>query len=339
MSDEADHRDSGKRGSSGARPAVGAHRGDDSRTDLGDATRIDPGPSERGVVPQRLDADDHETTGPRARPSGTSAAPREPPQDPELEQEIEMGNASDSGSMRQRTPRRGGGLLPWLIVLLVLAAAAFFVLRLHIPMRQAYENTLVELQDARRDNGTLRAQVVTLQGEQAQLEAEIEERKKEVEALQSTQLELVKKLQVEIDKGNVLVKQRRGELVVDLVDKILFDSGEANLHDKGKQVLLQVGETFAKLEDKLVQVAGHTDTVPISGKLLDTFGTNWELSTARATNVVRFLQDQAHIPGERLAVVGRSEYAPIASNATSAGRRRNRRIEVTLVPLAREARR
>jgi chemotaxis protein MotB len=288
------------------------------------------------VVPDPSGEVDAARTQVRARGSGAVATPGAPPAGRVAQPTFELDDLSAADTGPPRSPRRAGSLIPWILLLLTLAAVAFFALRVHIPMREESEDRLAELDDARRDSATLRAQVETLRGEQAQLEAEVEQRQKEVEALQSTQLELVSKLQAEVDKGNVLVKQKHGELVVDLVDKVLFDSGEAELNEKGKEVLLQVGETFSKLEDKLVQVAGHTDAVPISDKLLETFPTNWELSTARATHVVRFLQEQAKIPGKRLAVVGRSEYAPIASNATRAGRRRNRRIEVKLLPLKRK---
>ena len=120
--------------------------------------------------------------------------------------------------------------------------------------------------------------------------------------------------------------------MVDLVDKLLFEQGQAEINETGKRVLVQVADTFRKLEDKIIQVGGHTDSVPISEKLVQIFPTNWELSTTRATNVVRFLQDECKLPGERLIAAGFSQYRPVSSNKTSSGRKRNRRIEVTLLP-------
>lgn len=97
---------------------------------------------------------------------------------------------------------------------------------------------------------------------------------------------------------------------MDLIDKIVFDSGEAELNDAGKEVLRQVGETLAKVPDEIIQVTGHTDNKPISRKLAERFPTNWELSVARATNVVRFLQEEVKIPGDRLVAAGMAEYRP-----------------------------
>jgi chemotaxis protein MotB len=71
----------------------------------------------------------------------------------------------------------------------------------------------------------------------------------------------------------------------------------------------------------------------ISGRLKSTFPTNWELSTARASNVVRFLQDSVGIEPTRLQAVGLSQYHPVASNATVQGRSQNRRIEIALLPM------
>jgi hypothetical protein len=85
------------------------------------------------------------------------------------------------------------------------------------------------------------------------------------------------------------------------------------------------------------QVEGHTDNVPVSPRLQDTFPSNWELSTARASNVVRFLQDRVGIPGERLSSCGFGQYRPLADNTTAAGRAENRRIQIVLVPLEAQA--
>jgi chemotaxis protein MotB len=87
-------------------------------------------------------------------------------------------------------------------------------------------------------------------------------------------------------------------------------------------------------EGKIIRVEGHTDNVAISERLQATFPTNWELSTTRASNVVRFLQDTVGIDPARLQAVGLSEYHPIATNASVRGRSQNRRIEIGLLPEA-----
>jgi chemotaxis protein MotB len=90
---------------------------------------------------------------------------------------------------------------------------------------------------------------------------------------------------------------------------------------------------LAQIDDKQVQVSGHTDTTPVGGKLTAQFPTNWELSAARAITVVRYLTEKAGVPPGRLVASGYGEHQPIANNKSSAGRARNRRIEILLTPL------
>ena len=122
-------------------------------------------------------------------------------------------------------------------------------------------------------------------------------------------------------------------LSVSMVDKILFPSGEAEITPAGLKVLQRVGNIIKNVEDKTIRVEGHTDNVSIRPSLQKQFPTNWELSTARATNVVRFLQDKVGMDPTRLQAVGFSEYHPLASNDKPVGRSKNRRIEIALLPM------
>jgi chemotaxis protein MotB len=185
--------------------------------------------------------------------------------------------------------------------------------------------------DAAHD--VLEGRVASLELEKAELATEKAIAEQAMEAMRHTQTELEEQLAEEVKKGNVSITESHGELVVDLIDKIVFDSGESELNDRGKEVLRQVGETLKKVPDKVILITGHTDNLPMSEKLIEQFPTNWELSTARATNVVRFLQDEIKVPGKRLGIAGFGEFRPISNNRTKAGRRRNRRIEVRLLPL------
>jgi chemotaxis protein MotB len=91
--------------------------------------------------------------------------------------------------------------------------------------------------------------------------------------------------------------------------------------------LKKVGEALKGYENKVIHVVGHTDNVPLAKSLQGTFPTSWELSVARATNVVRYLQEVG-IPPQRMVPSGRSEYDPVATNDTPEGRKKNRRIEI-----------
>ena len=131
-------------------------------------------------------------------------------------------------------------------------------------------------------------------------------------------------------KGQLQVRQLKGMLTVDVAEQLFFDSGRATLKDTGKEVLKKVADAIKSYDDKAIRIVGHTDNVPISGNLQKVFPSNWELSAARATTVVRFLQDTG-IPPERLVATGRAEYAPVAPNDSPEGRQKNRRIEITLI--------
>jgi len=165
---------------------------------------------------------------------------------------------------------------------------------------------------------------------QQQLEAERQAREERLAEVQGTYDELVGKLEEEIQRGEVKISELRGKLTVNVVDKILFDSGQAALKPAGIGVLQQIGDILKSAADKDIQVEGHTDNVPIRGTLTQVYPSNWELSTARANTVLHFLQDKTDIPGERLSAVGYGEYRPIASNSSPEGRALNRRIQIVL---------
>jgi chemotaxis protein MotB len=168
--------------------------------------------------------------------------------------------------------------------------------------------------------------------ERARLEQERKAKEEEIARLTRTQQELSKSLQDEIAKGNITIQQVRDRLTINMVDRVLFDSGKAEVKPAGVKVLKQVGDVLKTVTDKQIRIEGHTDNVPISTKLQDRFKTNWELSTARATTVVRFLIDQGGVDRQYLSAVGYAETRPIASNDSEEGRASNRRIEIILYP-------
>ena len=158
------------------------------------------------------------------------------------------------------------------------------------------------------------------------------EKEEEVARLKSTYDELVTDMKKEIEEGQIKITQLADRLSVSMVDKILFPSGEADITPAGVKILERVGKVLKNTKNKIIRVEGHTDNVPIKPPLQKKFPTNWELSTARATNVVRFLQEKVGVEAVRLQAIGMAEYHPVASNATPAGRSRNRRIEINLLP-------
>ena len=175
-----------------------------------------------------------------------------------------------------------------------------------------------------------------LRQEQSQLAAALDQeraaKEEEIKRLTRTQEELSKSLQDEIAKGNITIQQVRDRLTINMVDRVLFDSGQAQVKPAGLNVLKQVSDILKTVTDKQIRIEGHTDNVPISSKLQGRFKTNWELSTARATIVVRYLIDQGSVDRQHLSAVGYADTQPLASNDSEEGRSSNRRIEIVLYP-------
>ena len=168
--------------------------------------------------------------------------------------------------------------------------------------------------------------------EKARLEQERAAKEDEIRRLTKTQEELSQSLKDEIAKGNIKIQQVRDRLTINMVDRVLFDSGRADIKPAGLKVLKQVSDVLNKITDKQIRIEGHTDNVPISTKLQDKFKTNWELSTTRATTVVRYLIDQGGVQPQSLSAVGYADTHPIESNDSEQGRSSNRRIEIVLYP-------
>ena len=158
------------------------------------------------------------------------------------------------------------------------------------------------------------------------------EKEEEMTRLKATHDEMLKAMQKEVDQGQIKITQIADRLSLNIVDKILFPSGEAEISEQGKEVLKRVGGILKQARDKTVRIEGHTDNVPIAKPLKARFPSNWELSTARATHVVRFLEEDAGLAAASLEAVGLGEHHPIAGNKSQAGRSQNRRIEIILSP-------
>lgn len=140
--------------------------------------------------------------------------------------------------------------------------------------------------------------------------------------------QLILKFKKLTDAGQLRIELRDGRMILQLPNDVLFDSGQAAVKQDGQRALGQVGGVLKTLSGRKFQVAGHTDNVPIDRAK---FASNWELSTARAVAVVRFLVSQSVAP-EALSAAGYGEFAPLAANDTAEHKAKNRRIEISLVP-------
>jgi len=158
----------------------------------------------------------------------------------------------------------------------------------------------------------------------------IELQEKVIQLLDDTKKTIETSLKDQIAAQQIELVEEADRLKVIFIDKILFDSGSAEINEKGKELLLVMADSLKNNKEQEVWVEGHTDNVPLSAALRKRFPSNWELSTARAAAVVRYLHEKGGIKAERLSARGYSFYRPVAPNTTEEGRHQNRRIEIIL---------
>src|SRR5262249_55424259 len=144
--------------------------------------------------------------------------------------------------------------------------------------------------------------------------------------------QLVAKMKGEIDKGQVTISELKGKLTVNLVEAILFDSGRAEIKPEGLVVLGKVVEILKSVNDKAIRIEGHTDNQRIVGPLTRRHPPSGGPSAGRAINVPCYLEKRGIAWGP-LPPAALGEFKPVAENATREGGAKNRRIEITLVPI------
>jgi chemotaxis protein MotB len=145
--------------------------------------------------------------------------------------------------------------------------------------------------------------------------------------------QLAGRLQRQIENGEVTLTLDRRGLVVSIREAGSFAEGSADLSPQARALLVDVAAPLAEM-DALIRVEGHTDDVPIS---TPRFRSNWELSTARATSVVRYLVEEARIDATRLSAAGYGEFHPRAPNDSATARAQNRRVDLVVLNSATRA--
>lgn len=176
------------------------------------------------------------------------------------------------------------------------------------------------------------AQADSLRTKLSESFAQIEALQKEKEEAAKAQKNMESEMRSALESKDITISQLQGKLTVNILDRILFDSGEAVLKPEGEAVLMQIAQILAQYPKRQIQVMGHTDNVPIRASPWARYPSNWELSTARATAAVRFLCEKAGVDPHQLGALGYGEFHPIADNSTPEGRARNRRIALVVLP-------
>jgi len=197
--------------------------------------------------------------------------------------------------------------------------------------RQAVEAAEREVAKARGIVDGKDAEIAGLQEKLSLAEARIGELLQERDWTVQSRNSLEGEMRAALESKDVTISQLQGKLTVNILDRVLFDSGEAQVKLDGESVLRKVAAFLTKHPALKVHVIGHTDNVPIKAAARGRFPSNWELSSARANAAVRFLSEQGGVDPRRLGAVGYGEFRPIADNSTPEGRARNRRIAITVL--------
>jgi flagellar motor protein MotB len=211
-----------------------------------------------------------------------------------------------------------GRLLKMLMVVLVL---------IPVGLTAYLANSLYHRKGVPEALESLTRQLFQSKSEETRAEKRAEELERRASELQTAYDALVADLHGEVDAREIRVRRFREKLEINFVDKVLFASGSAEITAHGRDILAKVAGVLGKLGDKSIYVVGHTDSNPIHSSL---YPSNWELSTARAAAVTRFLSENGGVPPERFTAMGRAFYQPVASNATPEGRQENRRVDVVV---------
>lgn len=191
---------------------------------------------------------------------------------------------------------------------------------------QILEETIDEVQDRATNLSEAKAKA---EATAMELLSEKQRKQEELKRKEAEFRDLREQLQEELEAQEITITTLKGQLTVNLMDKILFASGRSEIKTDGQRVLDKIAQAFLnRYPDREIRVEGHTDNVPFKGSVLN----NWDLSTERAISAVRYLQTRAGVDPARLAAVGYAYYRPIDTNKTPKGRAKNRRIEIIVMP-------
>lgn len=218
-----------------------------------------------------------------------------------------------------------GVLSVLLVVVLLLWASAAAKVRSLESLQTQLDGAHADLAAAQDANQTNRDFIAALQSQIADLQ-------QQQQAAAQMSHDLENEMSADLASKDVTISNLQGRLTVTILDRVMFDSGEAILKPDGQAVMRKVAAFLAEHANLQIQVIGHTDDMPIRPEARSRFASNWELSTARALAAVHFLTEKAGVDPRRVGAVGYGEFRPIAGNTTADGRAQNRRIEITILP-------
>ena len=177
------------------------------------------------------------------------------------------------------------------------------------------------------------AQIAALQEEIDILETDVRAEKATTESLRA---DLDKALADMRTKEQVWIEEKEDLMQVTLDGEVTFASGSTRITDTGKEMLTRVFDVVEQYPDRAILIEGHTDNVQIAERWQYRYRSNWELSSARAQSVLRYVSSKFSIDPARIGAAGFGEYRPVASNDTEQGQSANRRVVITITPMPRK---
>lgn len=195
---------------------------------------------------------------------------------------------------------------------------------LNASLRQELERKGADVDKLLREKGAMAQSMDQMKSRLEELRRAQAAAERRAEMLRS----LIDRFRKMADAGQLEVTVRRGRMVLQLPNDVLFDSGRADLKPQGRDTLVEVASILREIRDRQFQIAGHTDDQPIRSSR---FPSNWYLSSARAIRVVELLVENGVAP-ERVSACGYGEFDPIGPNDSDEARAKNRRIEIVVQP-------
>jgi chemotaxis protein MotB len=240
---------------------------------------------------------------------------------------------SDDNPFAEPKARAGRGLSQsktgWIVagILAVLLIVAVLLWVTALARQRSLESLQSKLDDASASLTNALTENQKNQDQIAALQKQVADLALEKQAVAQAAKGLEDEMRAGLESKDVTISKLQGKLTVNILDRVMFDSGEAILKPEGESVMRKIAAILAEHPALKIHVIGHTDNVPIRSR----FASNWELSAARALAAVHFLTEKAGVDPHRVGAVGYGEYRPIADNATAEGRAKNRRIAVTIL--------
>lgn len=176
---------------------------------------------------------------------------------------------------------------------------------------------------------SLKTEIEGLKSEIADLKKLTEKQRAELARMESQADELEKQLEEEIRKGDIRLKKSRNRLIINIDDRISFDSGKSALKKEVLPSLKKIRTILAQYPEYNIIIEGHTDDVPIKTRQ---FRDNWQLSTERALAVLGYILDDKDLKEERFSATGCGQFRPVVPNDSKENRALNRRVDIIVVP-------